>query len=147
MMITERRRLSVADQRERDELIVKLARQNVSTPNICSQLRTNAKTVQRVLREAGLSRRRVTWTPERIAQAQALLADGAHYSEVDRTLRIAIGSTASKFPGQSKMSMQDLIDLQNDTGERAHFKPSLRRPAFLDVEPVAPSPRGTPFRT
>lgn len=133
--------------RVRDELILKLAKQGVSTKNIARQVRVSAKLVQKIRHEAGLSAAHVVWTPELVERAQKLIADGVPAPEIDRTLRIRRGATRDKFP-ESTWSAQQRAEFENDCGTRQRVKPILRRPSFLatEFEKPLPAPRpGTPF--
>ena len=128
--------------RERNDIILKLVKQGVSTKDIARQLRCSVTVVQNVRRDAGLAPERRVWDDDKLARAREMLDDGAACSEIDRTLGIPRGSTRAKFPGEG-WTPADRVMFENDTGQRR--KPELRRPSFLDVAKPATPSRGTPF--
>lgn len=83
--------------------IVALTQRGNTAPEIAAMLNCTVRTVQRHRRAAGLtsSYHFRVFTPEEDARALAMLADGASYAEVGRTLGRGYQGIARRFPGYS----------------------------------------------
>ena len=84
----------------RHDTVVELTRQGYSSTFIADKLGITKRSVQRHRRQAGLSQTTVpSYSEAEIAQAQALLEDGASYLEVARTLQRGVEALRKRFPG------------------------------------------------
>ena len=84
----------------RHNTVIELTRQGYSSTFIADKLGITKRSVQRHRRQAGLSQTtRPSYTQAEIAQAQALLEDGASYLEVARTLQRGVEALRKRFPG------------------------------------------------
>lgn len=86
------------------ERFEELNRQNHSTTELAGILGVTPRTIQRWRRDLGTSRPQPPFsmmpaTPERLAEAKALLDDGAPIREVERSLHMSRGTVKRHFPG------------------------------------------------
>lgn len=84
---------------EQQDQIVTWTRHGVPAHLIAERLHVTTRTVQRWRRRLGVSQDPRRWTPQELHTAQTLLADGASYHEVARTLDRAHQEVARKVPG------------------------------------------------
>lgn len=129
------------DQAQRDAEIVRLLRlpSRLTNAQIARQVRCSETIVARVKKDAGLTRQTPPLTPEQLARAECLLADGCSRNEVARTLMVSKDQLRRAFP-EARWSIEDRVFAENDTGQRAHTSPKLgrsmagRRPGPTAVE-------------
>lgn len=87
---------------ERDERIAELTRSGHTAAEIAARLNITARTVVRARIRTGTARRSpARFTEAEIRLAEQLLADGASFSEVGRTLHRFSAVIANRFPGRS----------------------------------------------
>lgn len=80
--------------------IIELSRKGLTVGEICERVGVGHYTVVAVRKDAGISKPRAPrLTEEELARAEALLADGASYCEVGRTLGRSRQHIARLFPG------------------------------------------------
>jgi IS30 family transposase len=102
----------VIDMTERDDAIIRLTRAGESAPAIAARLGICERTVQRVRVRAGISPPPVSrFTPDEIRLAESLLADGASYGEVARTLGRHQTVVRNKFPNHSAWASSSGVEL------------------------------------
>lgn len=92
---------SPAARAARYERIVAMARRGCTVPEIMDAVGVGASTVVAARKAAGLSKPRPPrYTDTELEQAEQLLADGAPYAEVARTLGRSRQALARRFPGR-----------------------------------------------
>jgi transposase-like protein len=84
--------------------IAELHAQNMTARDIAAELGCNIRTVIRWRTTQGFSRPMPAFachpiTPERLAAAAAMVADGASFREIERTLHVAQKTLVRHFPG------------------------------------------------
>ena len=89
---------AVAERRER---IAELTRQGLSARQIAEIMHLTTRSVVRARKALGIAApAAVHMTEDQLRRAAELLADGASYSEVARTLGRSVQCIANRFPGQ-----------------------------------------------
>lgn len=92
---------------ERRAEIVRLTKAGHSAAEIAKRLGVTTRTVHRQRRTGGCAKPMPNWmTDDEIRRAEALLDDGASYSEVARTLGRTAQSIGERFPGRGYSKAQ-----------------------------------------
>jgi DNA-binding NarL/FixJ family response regulator len=96
---------------ERDARVAQLHLRGFSDTQIAQEIGITTRTVQRSKRRQGIRDREAPrlFTPEEDAIARQLLADGASYGEVGRTLGRHSSSISERYRGQSSCTPADGI--------------------------------------
>lgn len=93
--------LTRAERQLRDQHIAELTRARYTAREIAAAVGVTRRSVERARARTGLSKPRSPYlTDAEIRQAEALLADGASYEEVARTLSRCTDNIRRRFPGQ-----------------------------------------------
>lgn len=86
-----------------NEQFLELERKGWTAARIAETLGVSARTVYRLRRKHGFARTdpasHAPLTPERLAAASRMIADGCSHREVARTLRMTTTTVARHFPG------------------------------------------------
>lgn len=111
----------------RNEEIIRLARLKVPSKRIAALTRCSLKTVQRVRAANEVqTQRTLQLTEEQLAQAHALLLDGASRREAARTVGATDAQLERAFPGMAWDREQQRLG-EHDTGVRNHTDPFRRK--------------------
>lgn len=95
-------RTDVEAWRARRERVVQASRRGESAASIAEREGITKRSVTRIRREVGIAQPVVApaLTPEKVAAAEAFLADGCSYAEVARTIGCGVNALKRRFPGQ-----------------------------------------------
>lgn len=106
-------------QREtRDAEIVKLAKLGYTNQRIGWRMGLSADTVSRIRRKHDLGTPRRQVTPDQLAQAEQLAADGVAHKEIERTLGWSHGTFRNHFPDVPAWTAEERTAYENDAGLR-----------------------------
>jgi hypothetical protein len=94
---------------ERYDDIAELTRRGFSAPQIAAMLNVSTRLVQRARFARGMSRKVTSrpFTSEELAWAEAMVADGASFNEIARTLRRDVTVITARFKGRSSCTSAD----------------------------------------